>query len=50
MWQAGLSDEARASTRTMIDLDSDSRTCPACSTTYAAGPLACPDCGLYIGG
>jgi hypothetical protein len=49
LWESQLEDPTRAS-QTAIDLDSDSRTCPACDETFAAGPVKCPECGLFIGG
>lgn len=50
LWGKDLDQDARAAADSVIDLDSDTRTCPACCETYAAGPERCPSCGLFIGG
>lgn len=49
-WERGLDEDGRRSAAAVVDLDSDSRTCPACMATFAAGPEKCPECGLFIGG
>ena len=48
-WLGQLPDEARASADAAVDLDSDGRVCPACQHAYAAGPVRCPSCGLFLG-
>lgn len=48
-WEEHLDDPGRSGPGA-IDLDSDTRTCPACETSFAAGPVKCPECGLFIGG
>jgi len=50
LWERELDDEGRRAAAAVIDLDSDTRTCPACCATFAAGPEKCPECGLFIGG
>jgi hypothetical protein len=49
-WERGLDEDALRSVAAAIDLDSDSRTCPACMATFDAGPEKCPECGLFIAG
>jgi hypothetical protein len=44
-----LDEAGRASASVVIDVTSAKRTCPACFAEYDAGPLCCPDCGLFIG-
>ena len=50
LWLAHVPEEGRGAASAVIDLDSDTRTCPACGTSYPAGPPKCPGCGLYLGG
>lgn len=50
LWESQLTDEGRACAGVVNDLDSDTRTCPACLANFAAGPRECPECGLFIGG
>jgi hypothetical protein len=46
----GLLDEgARQCATAVVDVTLDTRQCPACMATYAAGPVKCPECGLFIG-
>lgn len=51
-WRRGLSDEQiaalEAASAIVIDPDAPETTCPACLTTFATGPVECPDCGLAI--
>jgi hypothetical protein len=49
-WLGRLPEEARASVEALVDLDAQARVCPACQHAYAAGPVRCPSCGLFIGG
>lgn len=44
-----LDERGRRSAETVVDLDSDMRTCPACLHQYKAGPVRCPECRLHIG-
>jgi hypothetical protein len=44
-----MDETARRSATMVVDVTSDRRTCPACFTEYAAGPIKCPGCGLRIG-
>lgn len=51
-WRAGL-DAAQiaaldAASRVVIDPDAPETTCPACLTTFATGPMKCPECGLGL--
>jgi hypothetical protein len=52
-WKRGLTDEQaaalEAASAIVLDPDSPETTCPACLTTFATGPAACPDCGLGLG-
>ena len=52
-WRRGLSAEQiaalEAAAEIVIDPDAPETTCPACMTTFATGPAACPDCGLALG-
>jgi hypothetical protein len=51
-WRRGLSEEQiaalEAAASIEVDPDGAEMTCPACLTTFAAGPSECPDCGLAI--
>jgi predicted amidophosphoribosyltransferase len=47
-WLAELDPLARRSAETVVDLDQDRLTCPACLTEFAKGPRACPSCGLRL--
>lgn len=51
-WRKGLTDEQVAALEALaaveVDPDGSEMTCPACLTTFAAGPAACPDCGLAV--
>lgn len=49
-WARDLDDHARAAADAIVDLDGDTRTCPACTATFDAGPSKCPECGLFLGG
>lgn len=40
---------AAQASQVVIDPNAAETTCPACLTTFATGPSACPDCGLVIG-
>ena len=42
-------DRERASVETVIDLDADENTCPACLEPFRGHPSRCPSCGLRIG-
>ena len=52
-WKRGLTAEQiaalEAASELVIDPESPETTCPACLTTFATGPVACPDCGLSLG-
>jgi len=52
-WRRGLSDEQvaalEAASAVVLDPVAAETTCPACLTTFATGPVECPDCGLSIG-
>ena len=52
-WRDGLDPEqleaAERAAAIVIDPEAPETTCPACLTTFATGPTACPDCGLTIG-
>lgn len=52
-WRASLDEEQiaalEAASDIVIDPDAAEITCPACLTTFATGPTACPGCGLCIG-
>jgi hypothetical protein len=45
----GMTDRERASVETVIDLDADENTCPACLEPFRGHPSRCPSCGLRIG-
>jgi hypothetical protein len=47
-WLAELDPRARRSAETVVDLDADTLTCPACLSEFAKGPRACPSCGLRL--
>jgi len=47
-WLSELDPLARKSAETVVDLDADRLTCPACWTEFAKGPRACPSCGLRL--
>jgi hypothetical protein len=52
-WRSGL-DAAQiaaleAASSIVIDPDAPETTCPACLTTFATGPVKCPECGLGLG-
>jgi len=32
----------------VVDFNQEEMTCPACMHTFATGPKACPDCGLFL--
>lgn len=49
-WLEQFTDEERACIAVTNDLESDTRTCPACLHVFAAGPTHCPSCRLFIGG
>ncbi|MFN0242609.1 MAG: hypothetical protein ACKVWV_06920 [Planctomycetota bacterium] len=49
-WARDLDEHARAAADAIVDLDGDTRTCPACTATFDAGPPKCPECGLFLGG
>jgi hypothetical protein len=46
---AELDEGARRCATAVVDVTLATRQCPACLHEYAAGPLKCPGCGLYIG-
>lgn len=52
-WRRGLTPDQiqalEAAASLVIDPDAAETTCPACLTTFATGPVDCPDCGLAIG-
>jgi len=52
-WRAGLDEEQiaalEAASGIVIDPEAHETTCPACLTTFATGPIECPECGLRIG-
>lgn len=48
-WRTQFEGAARRSVESVIDLNSSERECPACFARYRAGPLECPECGLFIG-
>jgi hypothetical protein len=52
-WRSGLDAEQiaalDAASRIVIDPDAPETTCPACLTTFATGPVTCPECGLGLG-
>ena len=52
-WRAGLDAEQiaalEAAAAIVIDPEAAETTCPACLTTFATGPMQCPECGLTIG-
>ncbi|HYB98660.1 MAG TPA: hypothetical protein VEC57_05940 [Candidatus Limnocylindrales bacterium] len=52
-WRRGLTPEQLAAldaaSDVVLDPDAPETTCPACLTTFATGPAACPDCGLALG-
>jgi len=47
-WLSELDPHARKSAETVVDLDQDRLTCPACLTEFAKGPRACPSCKLRL--
>ena len=44
-----LDEVGRKCATAVVDVTQDTRQCPACMAEYAAGPLKCPECGLFIG-
>jgi hypothetical protein len=52
-WRAGLDEEQiaalQAASQIVIDPEASETTCPACLTTFATGPVECPECGLRVG-
>jgi len=49
-WTEQFDAAGRRAVSSVVDLDAPTRTCPACETNYAAGPVKCPGCGLFLGG
>ncbi len=45
----GMSDEERVAAQSVIDLEAESNSCPACMDTIPQGSARCPGCGLRIG-
>lgn len=45
----GLDEAARKCATAVVDVTQSTRQCPACMAEYAAGPIKCPECGLFIG-
>lgn len=48
-WMSELDELGRKSANMVVDVTLETRTCPACFHEYAAGPMKCPGCGLFIG-
>jgi len=46
-WHESASEEERAASACVVDLDADEFTCPACMATFAKAPR-CPECGLSL--
>ncbi|MBL8859176.1 MAG: hypothetical protein JNL28_11760 [Planctomycetes bacterium] len=44
-----LDEVGRRAATVVIDVTAPTRQCPACLAEYAAGPIKCPECGLFIG-
>lgn len=47
-WRALLDPDAQAATDLVLDFGAPEMTCPACLTTFATGPVECPECGLNL--
>ena len=47
---AHLTDEERQAAHTVVDLDADESSCPACQTAFDPKLGRCPECGLNFGG
>jgi len=47
-WLSQLDPDARRSAETVIDLDAERLTCPACLSEFDKGPRACPSCKLRL--
>jgi rubrerythrin len=47
-WRRNASEAERRAAEAVIDHNAVEITCPACTTTFATGPTACPDCGLGL--
>ncbi|HPF15146.1 MAG: hypothetical protein H6830_00810 [Planctomycetes bacterium] len=46
---ASMSPEEQAAAQSVIDLDAEQNSCPACLETIPGGAARCPGCGLRIG-
>ena len=47
-WMDGLDLEQQAIAEGVLDFNAEEMTCPACLTSFATGPTACPECGLQL--
>ncbi|MEM7201405.1 MAG: hypothetical protein AAF628_14135 [Planctomycetota bacterium] len=48
-WLDGLDDAGRQAAQTVVDLEAEQTTCPACQTVFQPTEPRCPDCGLAFG-
>jgi predicted amidophosphoribosyltransferase len=48
-WARDLSPEERAAADSVVDLDAEEATCPACQTVFETAASRCPGCGLRLG-
>lgn len=50
-WNAELGEDELKAVDTVVDLDAEAATCPACGTPFATSDAGrCPECGLNFGG
>lgn len=47
-WLSQLDPDARRSAETVVDLDAERQTCPACLSEFDKGPRSCPSCELRL--
>ena len=47
-WRDGLDEDQQAIADGVLDFNAEEMTCPACLTSFATGPEACPECGLQL--